>query len=327
MSLIKRRNPPAPVEDFGFGKKIARNTSRMIRSDGSFQVERVGNRWQSFNLYHWLVSLKWSHFWFVVLCFYIGVNVLFTTCYVLIGDENLTGNPAQFSILPHVSHAFFFSIQTFTTVGYGGVVPVGFLTNMVAGIEALAGILAAALMSGLFFSRFSRAKSSIAFSQNAVIAPYEDATAVMFRLANSRNTNLSDVRAQVIISYIDKVSEEGVEKGVEKRAYDPFALERSSIQMFPLNWTIVHKIDEKSPLFGKKVADLEVMDVEILISISAYDDTFAQTVHTRHSYKWHEIRCGYKFAPMYSTNEAGVVILELDKINSMTAVETVQLRA
>ncbi len=310
-----RRKKTERPDDWGFGDKLSRQTTRMIRTDGTFQVDRDGGDWTNFNLYHSLVSLRWSSFWFFILLFYIFVNIFFTAIYLLIGDDNLTGNTAQFTFLPHVLHAFFFSVQTFTTVGYGGVTPVGFAANMVAGIEALAGILSAALMSGLFFSRFSRAKSSIIFSKNAVIAPYENSTGLMFRLANSRNTNLSDVRAQVIISFIDKTID-----GVEKREYEPFALETNRIQMFPLNWTIVHHINEESPIFGRSCEELQAIDAEILVSISAYDDTFAQTIHTRHSYKWFEIKNNFKFAPMYDTNKNGLVILHLTKINEMIAV-------
>ncbi len=312
---FRNKNTVRP-DDWGFGDKLSRNTTRMIRTDGTFQVARDGNSWTNFNLYHSLVSLRWSYFWLVILSFYISVNVFFTIIYILIGDQYLSGNTAQFTFLPNVLHAFFFSVQTFTTVGYGGVTPIGFATNMVAGIEALAGILSAALMSGLFFSRFSRAQSSIIFSQNAVIAPYENSTGFMFRLANSRNTNLSDVRAQVIISYINKTSE-----GVEKREYEPFPLETNRIQMFPLNWTIVHHINEESPIFGKSCEELQAIDAEVLVSISAYDDTFAQTIHTRHSYKWYEVKNNFKFAPMYDTNENGIVILHLTKINEMKAVQ------
>ncbi len=314
MSLLTRRRRREPNEDWGFGNQLNRNTNRMVRQDGSFQVARVGGDWTNFSLYHWLISLSWPAFSWVVLCFYMVVNVLFTAIYVFIGDENLSGNAQQFSFWPHTLHAFFFSIQTFTTVGYGGVTPIGFATNLVAGLEALAGILSAALMSGLFFSRFSKAKSSIAFSGNAIIAPLENTHALMFRLANTRNSNLSEVRAQVMIAYLE-TTEQG-----EKREYDRLALETERIQMFPLNWTVVHKITEDSPFFGKNSDDWKNMDIEILITISAYDDTFAQTIHSRYSYKWHEIKCGFKFMPMYYTNERGVVILRLDKINELEAI-------
>jgi inward rectifier potassium channel len=315
MALIKRRNSHKSPEEWGFGNQLNNRSGRMMASDGSFLIERTGNLWEAFNPYHWLINLSWARFFGFTLLFYNFVNLGFTVIYLLIGVEYLSGDKTHFDFWHDFFHAFFFSTQTFTTVGYGGVTPMGLAMNTAASLEALAGIMSAALMSGLFFARFSKAKPSIAFSSLAVIAPYEGGTALMLRIANRRNNNMTNIKAQVSFSYLEIAPD-----GNERREFDRLKLETENIQLFPLNWTLVHPIDEDSLLWQKTNSDLEVMDVEILAIISGYDDTFAQTVHSRKSYKWYEVKYGYKFLPMYYTHPDGMTELALDKIDAMMAV-------
>ena len=319
MTMIRRRNTHKPPEEWGFGNQINNRGGRMVRADGSFQVERTGDKWVGFNPYHWLVNLKWLHFFGFILAFYTTINLLFTCVYLLIGTQYLTGDTSHFEFFRAFSHAFFFSTQTFTTVGYGGVTPMGLATNVAASLEALAGIMSAALMSGLFFARFSKADPSIAFSALAVISPYQRGTGLMFRIANRRNNNMTNIKAQVTFSYLETSPE-----GVERREFERLKLETDVIQLFPLNWTIVHVINDESPLWGRAAEDFEEMDIEVLAIISGYDDTFAQTVHSRRSYKWHEIKRGFKFLPMYYTHPDGVTELALDKIDAVMPVAVVE---
>ena len=310
-SRLREQEAALKEEEWGFGNQNGNRGARMIRLDGGFNVVRSGDHWLAFNPYHWFVRLSWSRFWVFLLAFYIVINLLFTLVYVALGTHHLTGDEAQFRYCASFLHAFFFSIQTFTTVGYGGVVPIGFAANAVAGLEALAGLLSAALMSSMFFARFSKATVSIAHSENALISPYEDATGLMFRIANRRNNNMSDVSVLITMSYL----EIDPKTGNERREFDRLELVTSSIKMFPLNWTLVHKIDETSLLFGKNAVDFQREDIELLITVSGYDDTYAQQVHTRFSYRWDEILCGQKFLPMYNTRKDGITVLDLSRIS------------
>ncbi len=168
-----------------------------------------------------------------------------------------------------------------------------------------------ALFTGLFFARFSRPVASIEFSTNALIAPYRGMTGFMFRVVNLRRNNLMDLEVNVVLTWLED------KNGVAARQFRRLDLERYKIAMFPLNWTIVHPIDEKSPLFEKEEDDLKKMDMEFLIILKGYDDTFAQFVNVHKSYKFEELIIGAKFKKMYHVDEEGQMVLEIDKIDEI----------
>jgi len=174
---------------------------------------------------------------------------------------------------------FFFSVQTFATISYGTIHPVGIVPNLLVTIESYYSLLANALITGLVFARFSRPTAKIIFSKTAVIAPYRNISGFVFRLVNSRKNQLIELKAQVL-------STRFVEKdGAMIRSFDLLKLERERVSFLPLAWTLVHPIDESSPMFGLTEEDFEKSDVEILVLLSTMDETFAQTVHIRTSYK------------------------------------------
>lgn len=298
----------------GFSNQVNNRVGRLVRADGDFAVERIGVDWRQFSAYHALVNQSWIGFFIVIFVFYTIINLVFTLLYLAIGVEHLSSNGEYFPFAQDFFHAFFFSIQTFTTIGYGSMAPLNLATSIVSSIEALAGIMSAALMSGLFFARFSRPTSSIAFSKFAIVAPYEGGKALMFRTANRRNSNMSKLSIKATLAYIETSPE-----GIEKRDYDTLDLETTRVEMFPLNWTIVHPINKDSPLWQKTEADYEAMGVEVLVTMSGHDDTFAQVIYTRHSYRWSEIKFGYKYAMMYQTRADGITVLDLGKIDDMEA--------
>jgi inward rectifier potassium channel len=302
----------------GFSNQANNRTGRLVRANGDFAVERIGVDWQHFSAYHALVNQSWAGFFVVIFVFYTIINLVFTVVYVLLGVENLSNNGEYFPFWKDFWHAFFFSIQTFTTIGYGGMAPLNLATSIVSSIEALAGIMSAALMSGLFFARFSRPTSSIAFSKSVLIAPYEGGKALMFRTANRRNSNMSKLNIKATLAYIKILPD-----GSEKRDYEILDLETDHVEMFPLNWTIVHPITADSPLWQKTEADYEAMSVEIIVTMSGHDDTFAQVIYSRHSYRWSEVKHGYKFLFMYQTRPDGVTVLDLDRIDAMEKVAIV----
>lgn len=296
-------------DDLGFGEKLNAKASRLITSDGQFNIERRGP--SSFNLYQWLVTTSFLNFSLFVLAFYIGINVLFAFLFMSCGFGSLSGMD-EGSFLEHFSHGFFFSVQTFTTVGYGSTSPVGLLANSLAAFDALVGLMSFALATGLLFARFSRPSAHIRFSKKILVSPYQDKKGLMFRIVNLRESQLRDVEAQVVLTWlcVDK-------EGQTKRKFDRLELERYQVSMFPLNWTIVHPIDEKSPFWQKKVTDLAEMDIEVIIIIKAYDDTFSQMVVTNHSYKIEQLQTNATFLPMYYVEESGKTILEIDKIDEV----------
>ncbi len=298
-------------EDFGFGEKWTNRVGRFIKPDGSFNVERTGSKWSDLHLYQSLVTMPRSSFFILVICFYISVNAFFGILHLLVGIETLS-IPKNESIFLDFADSFFFSVQTFTTVGYGTISPIGFWANVISALCALVGLMSFALATGLSFARFARPTAKVNFSENALITSHKDGKAFMFRMVNARKSQLMDLFIQVTFTYI-----ETDEKGISKRRFERLKLERDRVYLFPLNWTIVHEIDKNSPFRDCNLEKMKNIDAEVLIALSAFDVTFAQQVHTKYSYTYEEFITNVNFAPMYYTDEFGKTILEMDKLNAI----------
>ncbi|HKK77680.1 MAG TPA: ion channel [Saprospiraceae bacterium] len=292
--------------DLGFGNKI--RTGRLINRDGSFNVERRGHL--SWTPYQDLVDMSWPRFLTLTGLAFVAVNAIFALLFLLVGENGFSGLQDRESF-PLYWQLFFFSIQTFTTVGYGSMSPVGLTANIVAGLNAFVGLLGFALATGLLFARFAKPKAQVLFSKQAIIAPYRDGWSLQFRIVNLRSNNIINMEAKVNMSWLEPKAD-----GSMARRFASLPLERSKVSLFPLNWTIVHPIDAQSPLYEKTAEDLYRMQVEILILISGYDDSFAQEIHDNGSYTAREMVWNACFEPMYFP-EAGKTILELDKINAI----------
>jgi inward rectifier potassium channel len=246
---------------------------------------------------------------------YILINLGFAFIYYLIGVEHLTGIDKSDPLNEFID-VFFFSSQTFTTVGYGRIAPVGFTASLVATFEAFLGLLTFAIATGLFYGRFSRPRAYLRFSENMVLAPFQGSTALMFRLAPYKNNALTD--ADVIVSTAIEV----VENGVPKSNFYRLETQMSKINTLALNWTVVHKIDENSPFYGFTEDDFKNTDIEIIVQIRAFDEVFSNTVVQRTSYTSNEIVYGAKFTPMYYPSKDNMTtVLNLDKINEYQKAE------
>ncbi len=281
--------------DLGFGAKVATESRlRFLNRDGTFNVRRTGlSQISPRNLYHFLLTMSWSVFLGLVLLLYFLSNIVFGLIYSSLGAESLVDTSNEPTVNMFL-RGFFFSVQTFATIGYGTIHPVGIIPNLLVTIESYYSLLANALITGLVFARFSRPTAKIIFSKTAVIAPYRNTSGFMFRLVNSRNNQLIELKAQVLFTrFVEK-------DGAVIRSFDLLKLERERVSFLPLAWTLVHPIDESSPMFGLTEEDFEKSDVEILVLLSATDETFSQMVHTRTSYKLKEIKFGYKFSNLYN---------------------------
>ena len=192
-------------KDLGFGTEVARGTRRrLLNRDGSFNVALEGlSPLSSLGLYHWLLTISWPQFLGFIAGSYIAINVLFAFAFVLCGPDALQSSGGYFASQPFY-RAFFFSVDTFATIGYGNIVPVGVVPNALVTIEALFNIVGVALATGVIFSRFSRPSARIIYSQNAIVAPYRDRTALEFRIANARSSQLIDVQVQAILTKIER---------------------------------------------------------------------------------------------------------------------------
>lgn len=289
-------------EDLGLGGKLSeRSRARLLNRDGTFNVRRNNlSPLHPYNAYNTLLSLPVPRLLALMAAGYLATNFIFGMLYWLAGPEALAG--AAQSDLGRLEDCLFFSVQTLATIGYGKLVPATRVANILVAIEALFGLLGFAVLSALLFARFTRPTAKINFSRNALIAPYENGWALMFRLVNLRNHDLTDVHA--VVSFARWTTE----NGKRRRRFDQLALERAFILFMPLHWVIVHPIDEKSPLRGFTPASLADADPEIVCLISAADETFAQIVHAKTSYDKADIVWGARFRDMYLADVDHVTI-------------------
>ncbi len=296
--------------DPGLTQQYIKPLRRVINQDGDFNVRRTGVAWSDIHPYLYLINLSWPAFLGTVFLSYVLVNLFFAGVYYLVGVNQLEGADAP-TAMGRFLNMFFFSSHTLSTVGYGNISPRGIGANTVAAFEALTGVLGLAVATGLLFGRISKPSARIGFSDNVLVAPYQDGTALEFRIANRRSNALVEAQAKILLMTVDPGN------GGLKRNFQLLTLERTDVMFLALPWTIVHPIDQDSPLFGKTAEDLTRAQAEVLILIKAYDDTFAQSVQARHSYRHDEFVWGRNFAPAFSIDEQGTGVVELKKLGDL----------
>jgi inward rectifier potassium channel len=320
MTAIDQRTPPTPSStdpnaDLGFGSVVARESrKRLLNRNGTFNVRREGlGFWESLSAYHYFLTISWPRFLMFVVAVYVALNALFASLYVLCGDDALTGFAGR-TASQRFTQAFFFSVQTLGTIGYGATTPQNLAANLIVTVEALVGLLAFAVAAGIVFARFSRPNAQVLFSSAAIIAPYRDITAFMFRVVNQRRSQLVELEAKVLLAR-RKSSSSG------DREFLTLNLERDRVTFFPLTWTVVHPIDQSSPLFGMTADDLEECDSEFLVLLNGFDETFSQTVHTRTSYQQDEIVWGAKFQSIFNpVDPDGTISVDIHKLHEIDRV-------
>ncbi len=317
MSLRKKINSKAQaVKNTGFGTNASSYGGRFVTKSGNANVRKTGIGFlDSISWYHTMLTIPRWKFFFIVFAFYFLVNFAFASIYYFVGVEHLNGITAVTS-LDKFGQAFFFSIQTFTTVGYGHISPSGFMTSFVASIEALFGLLSFAIATGLFYGRFSKPKAHIIFSENAIIAPFQEGTALMLRLSPYKNTNLTDAEARMTLGL--HIEEEG--KMINK--FYTLDLELEKVGSITLSWTLVHPITESSPFYNMNENDIKTTLGEVIIFIKVFDDMYSTTVVKRASYTFDEIVYGAKFLPMFTrSTDNNKTLLHIDKLNLFERVE------
>ncbi len=295
------------IKELGFGTKGFINSGRLINKDGTFNVIKKGGGLGSFSLYHWLINMNWLTFFGFITVSYLIINLIFASFYYLAGADQLSGYDPD-GIMNGFLHCFYFSTQTLTTVGFGKISPLDHLSHIISSFEAMIGLLSFALATGILYGRFSKAKSKILFSKNAIIGPYRGIKGFKFRIANLRKNQVIDLKASIMYSFL-------IENGDDmKRIFHQLDLEIEFINLFPIPWTIVHPIDEESPLLNKGAVDFAKEKAEFLIILKGYDDTFGQEVHQVHSYKYDELIFDAQFEMMFHAEPAGTTVF-LNKIN------------
>src|SRR5258705_1633073 len=317
MAIFKRKINIQSELNTGFGVSSENSSGRFYnRVTGSANVIKKGvgvlNR---YSWYHTMLAMPRAKFLSFLLLAYIAVNFVFAGIYYIIGIDHLAG-VQKGSVVKNFTEVFFFSAQTFTTVGYGRISPVGFAASAVSTFEAFLGLLSFALATGLFYGRFSRPRAFLSFSHNALIAPYKGGAALMFRMAPYKNNLLSE--AEVKVNLAMQLEENG--KMVNR--FFNLDLEISKINSLALSWTIVHPINDKSPLYNFNYTDIVNAKIEALVFVKAFDEVFSNTVVQRFSYIAAEVIWGAKFRLMYHPHEKKeATILDLNKLNDYEKVE------
>ena len=297
--------------DTGFGNSATSFGGRFINKDGSFNLRKEGlPLWERLSLFHTALNMPRWKFITIIVAFFLLINLFYTLVYLIIGSEQFTGMIGQ-TEWQKFEELYFFSTETYTTVGYGRVNPIGTAANFVASMEALSGFLSLAIATGLIYGRFSKPKAYLLFTKHGLITPYRDETGFMFRFTPYKDKHsLTNVEVRVNLSLLQPENDKMIYK-----FYD-LPLERSRVDSLPMNFTVVHPIDDNSPLSGFTYEDMKAADVEIYVLVRAFDDVYSATVLQRTSYTYDEIIFNAKFVPMYRESEdRNTTILELHKLN------------
>jgi inward rectifier potassium channel len=257
------------------------------------------------DLYHWLLALSWKKFLILISVFYLVINIFFAYAY-------LTVNGIANTQAGSFKDAFFFSIQTLSTVGYGSMYPETLYAQILVTLEVWIGLLSVAILTGLMFARFSRPTARVLFSKVAVICPFNEVPTLMFRTANQRENQI--LEAQIQVSLVrNEVSSEG---HYMRRFYD-LDLWRSQTPMFGLSWQVMHPIDENSPLFGSSAEILAEENAELWVTLTGLDETFSQTIHARYSYTYREILWNKKLVDIFLQTSDGKYYIDISHFHDV----------
>jgi len=275
---------------------------RLINPNGTFNIDRRGK--SGANLYEIILAMSWPKIILSFLLTYFLFNCFFALIFMIIGPENIEGIEGD-SWVEQYTQMIYFSIQTFTTVGYGHLSPHGHAASLMSALVAFIGLISFAILTGLSFSKFSKPKAHILFSDNMLIAPNVnngDIKSLQFRIVNAASNQIIDLQARVTLAWLQESG------GHLRRKFKRLELEFDTIHLFPLNWTIVHNIDENSPLHGKSLQKLMDSQMEVLVLIKGFDDTYSQTIHSKRSYSCSDLIEGAKFKPMYKNTKSKTIL-------------------
>ncbi len=241
------------------------------------------------DLYYFLLTSRWWVLFAVILACYLTANAVFAAIYVADGGiENARAGSFR--------DAFFFSVQTMATIGYGRLVPTSTLSNAVVTLEALFGLVTLALATGLMFAKFSQPRARVLFSRFAIVGMRDGVRSLMVRLANERSTGLVEARLRLVLLRDEKTLE-----GESIRRFHTLPLTRESSAVFALSWTAIHPIDASSPLYGATPESLQKTASQLVASLVGIEEATAQTVHARYTWKGDCILFGHRFRDILVT--------------------------
>ncbi|MBK8258806.1 MAG: ATP-sensitive inward rectifier potassium channel 10 [Polyangiaceae bacterium] len=304
----------AKTPDTQGGAKVPQKKPiRLAKTDGRLPaVQKIGHSsapWE--DLYHWILTRTWPEFFGVVACAFVLINSAFALAYMAV--------PGAIANLPHGSFedAFFFSVQTLATIGYGVMAPATRVGHLLVTLEALTGMLSVALMTGITFAKFARPTARVLFADKITITPRAGVPHLMFRVANWRGNQMIDAQLRVIVLVTETTPE-----GETMRIPNEVKLVRASTMLFTMTWLPMHKIDESSFFFGPDaIAKLREKKAEIYVSLTGYDETIGQTVHARKAYSLDDIVENARFADVLSILEDGTRVVNYHDFHETVPIE------
>ena len=297
------------LKDPGVGYKSNRNAQRII-VNGNSNVKHINRARTIDDLYTYLINIPWLLFLTFVLIGYIVINTCFALVYLGIGSQEF--QVSTDSVFKDFIHLFFFSAQTLTTVGYGAIAPNGIFAGFVSSFEALMGLMSFSFITGLLYGRFSKPKAKIKFSNHIVVRDFEDHRALMFRVMNKRVNMMIEPELNAIINITEKD-----DNGEFSRQFYELSLQRNKIMYLPTMWTLVHQIDEESPLHKYTKEEMLHLEVEIYILFQYHEEAFNQKLYQLHSYDFSQLKVDYKFESSYEFDEDGFTVINHDKLNDL----------
>ena len=281
--------------------------------EGRFEIQGF-NAWQAYwrDPYHLLLTLPWAIFFALLVLSYVFGNAVFALLYLAGGDCIANAQPGSFL------DAFFFSIQTVASIGYGAMYPKTVYANTLVTIEALVSLLGVPVMTGLAFARFTRPSARVVFSRVAVITPYDGLPALMFRTANKRRNQILEANLQVYL-----LRDEITTEGQSMRRFYNLPLLRSQTPSFSLSWSVIHSIDENSPLYGTTPESLKQMQATIVVALSGLDETVAQVLHARHTYAAQDILWNHRLVDIFHHTPEGHRYIDYNDFHDVVAIEEI----
>jgi inward rectifier potassium channel len=287
---------------------MSKNSSPIMVRSGHFEFYKLNAEKRDLrDIYHWMLRLTWPEFAAFVLAIYLAINLAFSLLYYL-------GRPCIAGAVSF-SDAFFFSVETLATVGYGHLYPDNLFGHIVATMEIMVGMFGMAVITGLIFVRFSRPTARLVFSRNLVISPFDGQPALMLRVANLRHQAMAEAEFRVMF-----IRSELVQEGEKMRRFYPLLLQFDRLITFPVALTLRHIIDEKSPLHGMTAKDLEECDARILTSIVCIDTVIPAPVQSQQDYNWRDIHFGHRFVEIYSDIDANRMSVDYGRLHDIEPV-------
>jgi len=298
------------IKDPGIGYNSKIGAQRLINNDGTSNIIHHNSSSSFSELYTYLITISWGMFFMYVFLGYILINALFALGYLAIGIEQIT-TPSN-NMFEDFMNACYFSAQSLTTVGYGAMSPKGTSSSLLAAFEALTGLLSFSFITGLLYGRFSKPTPSVEFSNKIILREFNGGTALMFRLMNVRKSMMIEPSIQVTMSIPEMNN-----NGEVKRSFYILELERSNIMYLPTMWTIVHQINDESPLSKYSKEELKNLNAELFVLVNYYEQSFTQKLYQLYNYSLNDLEFNKKFVSTINYNTDGFVVLDHLLLNKL----------